>query len=411
MSKLRRQIYLLVILIALIALPLLSAAQSSPQDDPRRKQAFDFYEQGNMVEAMPLLEQLAAAYPTDIPIHERWAFSTMAYCATLKDPTERVKVRARARKLAVEAQKLGDNSPLLQVILELPEDGSEKPMSDRKEVDEAMQAGEAEFVHGNYDKARENYLRALLLDPNEYEAALFTGDVYFRQRVYGSAGEWFSRAIQINPDRETAYRYWGDALAAMGKIDDARSKYIEAVIAEPYDRKPWQALSAWAQHTQTTLHWVKLNDKSEVTAKDAKNVTVTIDNSLKSGDPNGEAWITYGMGRAGWRGDRFKKEFPNETQYRHSLKEESDSLHLMLTVLKEDKNFKRQERDLDPSILDLIKIEDAGFLDPFVLLNRVDSGIAQDYPVYRAAHREKIRQYLDQFVVPQTPAPTSPEAR
>jgi tetratricopeptide (TPR) repeat protein len=396
--------FFVVVAIPLLFLP--CPAQTSFQDDPQRRHAFELYEQGNMVEAMPLLEQLAATYPTDISIHERWAYSTMAYAATLKDPMERVKVRVRARKLAVEAQKLGDNSPLLQVILELPEDGSEAKMSDRKEVDEAMQAGEAEFVHGNYDKARENYLRALLLDPNDYEAALFTGDVYFKQHVYGSAGEWFSRAIQIDPNRETAYRYWGDALAAMGKVDDARTKYIEAVIANPYDRKPWQALDAWSQHTKTTLHWVKLNDRSQVSAKDEKNITLTIDNNFKDDDPNEVAWVAYGLVRAGWRGDRFKKEFPNEPQYRRTLREESDSLDSMVKVLKEDKVLKKKSKDLDPSLLDLIKIDDSGFLAPFVLLNRVDTGIAQDYPAYRSANRDKIRQYLDQFVVPKTPPGT-----
>jgi tetratricopeptide (TPR) repeat protein len=391
-----------------VAIPLLflqCLAQSSSQDDPQRRHAFELYEQGNMVEAMPLLEQLAATYPTDIPIHERWAYSTMAYAATLKDPAERVKIRVRARKLAVEAQKLGDNSPLLQVILELPEDGSEAKMSDRKEVDEAMQAGEAEFVHGNYDKARENYLRALLLDPNDYEAALFTGDVYFKQHVYGSAAEWFSRAIQIDPNRETAYRYWGDALAAMGKVDDARTKYIEAVIANPYDRKPWQALASWSQNTKTAIHWVKLNDRVKVTSE-GQNVQVTLDETLKKDNPNGLAWMAYGTSCADWRGERFKKEFSHEPQYRRTMKEESSSLDLMITVLKEQKDFQQIKSGLDPSLLDLIKIDDSGFLDPFVLLNRVDSGIAQDYPAYRSANRDKIRQYLDQFVVPKTPPQT-----
>jgi hypothetical protein len=39
------------------------------------------------------------------------------------------------------------------------------------------------------------------------------------------------------------------------------------------------------------------------------------------------------------------------------------------------------------------------------LLNRADSGIAQDYPAYRAANRENVRRYLDEFVVPKTPVP------
>jgi hypothetical protein len=51
----------------------------------------------------------------------------------------------------------------------------------------------------------------------------------------------------------------------------------------------------------------------------------------------------------------------------------------------------------------LANIQKAGFLEPFVLLNRADDGIAQDYPAYRDANREKVRRYLDEFVVPKTP--------
>jgi hypothetical protein len=53
----------------------------------------------------------------------------------------------------------------------------------------------------------------------------------------------------------------------------------------------------------------------------------------------------------------------------------------------------------------LIKIEKAGFLEPFVLLNRADNGIVRDYVGYRAANRERIRLYLDQIVIPQPPSP------
>jgi hypothetical protein len=45
----------------------------------------------------------------------------------------------------------------------------------------------------------------------------------------------------------------------------------------------------------------------------------------------------------------------------------------------------------------------AGLLEPFVLLNRADNDITQDYNDYRAANRDKLRRYLDEFVVPKTP--------
>jgi len=77
----------------------------------------------------------------------------------------------------------------------------------------------------------------------------------------------------------------------------------------------------------------------------------------------------------------------------------------MITVLKEQKNYKKILKELDPSLQSLIKIQEAGFLDPFVVLNRADAEIAQDYESYRATNRDKIRRYLDEFVVPKTPSP------
>jgi tetratricopeptide (TPR) repeat protein len=385
------------------------APEKAVKEDPARQHAIELYSQGKFVDAMPLFEALAAEHPSDVVVREAWAWCVFQYAGTLPDPQQRKRVRVRARTIAVEAKGLGDNSQLLQLMLEQPEDGgSEVAFSDSKEVDNTMKAAEADFSRGDLDKAREGYTRALLMDPKNYEAALFIGDVYFKQYVYGSAGEWFARAIQIDPNRETAYRYWGDALVALGNEDDARSKFIEGIIADPYTRRSWTGLQNWLQRNKVELNNVHLKDGAGVTRKDEKNISVTIDdNSLtKKDDPNGLAWMTYGMSRASWQGDRFKKEFPNEPKYRRTLKEESDSLGVMITVLKEQKNYQKKLKDLDPSLQALIKIQEAGFLDPFVLLNRADAGIAQDYPAYRATNRDTIRRYLDEFVVPKTPAST-----
>jgi hypothetical protein len=77
----------------------------------------------------------------------------------------------------------------------------------------------------------------------------------------------------------------------------------------------------------------------------------------------------------------------------------------MLTVLKEQKEFKKHPNKVDPALLEMVKIQDAGFMEPFVLLNRADNDIAQDYPAYRAANRDKVRTYLDAFVIPKASTP------
>jgi len=383
--------------------------QPAAKSDPERDHAHELFMSGKFVDAMPLLEKLAADRPSDAAVKEWWAFSMMAYASTLSDPELRKKARARARKIGFEAKQLGDNSNLLQVVLEVPEDGAESAFSNRKDVDDAMKAAEADFSRGDLDKARQGYLQALLLDPGNYEAALFIGDVYFKQHLNGSAGEWFARVAQINPDRETAYRYWGDALWDLGKSAEAREKYILAIVAEPYNRRSLVGLNQWAGRVKVALNWVRLQDKSAVTQPDEKTTNITLDNSLgtKKDDPNLTAWTSYAIGRASWRGDKFKKEFPNEAKYRRTMREEADSLHLMVTVLTEQKDFERKKKDLDPSLLQLIAIDHAGFLEPFALLNRGDDEIAQDYAAYRAANRDKIYRYFDEFVVPKAPQPVA----
>lgn len=394
-------VFLLSLLTSRIAL-----SQDPGKMDPDAPRAEELYRQGKMVEAMPLYEKLAAEYPNDAGVLERWGSATLSSAQTIADPEARKKARLRARSIFLKAKELGDNSNLLQTVLaSIPEDGSIGAFSDRKEVDQAMQAAEADFVRGNLDQAREGYIHALLLDPNLYAAALFAGDSYFKQKQPGSAGEWFARAIQIDPNRETAHRYWGDALLSMGKADQARTEFIRAVIAEPYNRNSWMGLGQWADHEHVKLTILHLEDKSAITTAGA-NTTITLDSSLlgnKKDDPTLGAWIVYGGSRALWR-EKFQKEFPHEASYRHSLQEESDSLHTMVsTISRRQKSQAGAEPELDSSLALLVKIDQAGMLDSFVLLNRADAGIAQDYSAYRAAHRDRLDRYMDEFVVPKTP--------
>ena len=408
----RKALVLAAFLIGLLG-PLAVAEDSAnpPKPDPEREHAFELYDQGKMVEAMPLLEELAAANPKDATVAERWGAAVLSYAQTLTDPELRKKARVRSRTILLKAKELGNNSYLVQTLLGMvPEDGTEAKFSDRTEVDQAMQQAEADFARGDYDKAREGYLRALLLDPNMYYAALFTGDVFFKQDKPGFAGEWYARAIQINPNQETAYRYWGDALFKAGQSDAARGKFIDAIVAEPYNRNAWMGVSQWADRNHLKLTYLRLEDKGSVETKDGK-IKINVDPSMGKDDPEGIGWMAYNMKRALWQGDEFKKNFPNETKYRRTLREEAECLHSMVLVLSEVGESKKKEgKDfpLDEPLTLLTKIDQAGLIEPFVLINRADNEIAQDYPPYREGNREKIRSYLDQFVVPKTPEKAAP---
>jgi hypothetical protein len=75
------------------------------------------------------------------------------------------------------------------------------------------------------------------------------------------------------------------------------------------------------------------------------------------------------------------------------------------SAVREDlKKGKLKTKNLDPGIALLLKLSDSDLLHAHILIDRVDAGIAKDYGSYREKNRDKIRRYLDEYVVPQLSA-------
>lgn len=379
----------------LLALSVAIAAQ-----DDERSRAFQLYKDGKHIEAMPLFEKLAIANPKDRDVIEALGLMVATQTAYQKDPETRKQARIRGRELLLRAQSLGSNSALVKWMLEtvVPEGGGDNSsFSPKKEVDDAMREGEAAFVKADFPKAIEMYQRALLLDPKIYEAPLFIGDVYFKTGEHTKAGEWYGRAIAMDPDRETAYRYWGDSLMKQGRFTEAGEKFVEAYLADPYSRLSRAGFLNWGDKAHLELAHPAVNVPTDVTSKD-KNTTITIDESiLKKNDKSGApaAWMAYGIIRASWQTE-FVKQYPNEKQYRHSLKEEAAALRGALEAVK---NQKLDPKSIDPSLQVLQKLESEGLLESFVLLALPDAGIAQDFREYRKGNLEKLRRYVKTYVL------------
>jgi tetratricopeptide (TPR) repeat protein len=354
------------------------------------------------------LEKVVAQYPRDVRAHEALGVALLSRADTLSDPAERKAERVHARNELLRARELGDDSDLCKALLAgIPEDGSETAFSAREEVDRAMQRGEAAFANGDWDTAIKEYSHALELDPKLYLAAVDIGDTYFRLKEMNKAGEWFDKAIGIDPNQEIAYRYWGDALLSQGKMKEAREKYIQGVVAYPYKggSGSWGGLHNWVSRNKVQLKDISIR-LPQAPDKNAKGETViTIDPSTldKKGDSGiGAAWMAYSMERALWRGEKFAKEYPQENTYRHTLKEEAAALSVTAAVFNELQR-KKKAASPDPSLLLLSQLKADGLLESYVLLIKPDAEIARDYRAYQAAHRDKLIQLLDRYVVPPTP--------
>ena len=361
----------------------------------KREKAENFLRQGKRLEALPLLEELVKMNPKDDAMLVALASSLVDHAATLSDQESAGKERLRARDLLDKAWDLGNASTLAmnlsQLLRQLPESGAIK-FSDNPQVEQVIRAGEAAFSRRDFDEALRNYSNALELEPTNYSAVLFTANTYDKQNGWAKGAEWYERAIQLEPNVETAYRYYADMLAKQGDLAKARIMLIHAAVAEPYNRMVWRELHAWATLSHTRINEIYISVPIEEKDKQAL------------GTPDvARVWRTYHAVRADWQqGGEFQKHFPAEKEYRHSLPEESEALTAAARVLMQIQPDGKVTELVtsDQSISVLMRLCQAGLIEPYVLFSLGDAGIAEDYDSYRAKSRPRLEEYMDKFVVP-----------
>jgi Flp pilus assembly protein TadD len=383
-----------------------ASAKPATPDQEKRQKAVTLFNQGKRLEALPLLQDLAQKNPQDAELLVDLGAALIEHAATLTDQDAAAKERLRAKDLLQKAWEFGAFSPLAenlrQLLRELPADGAIR-FSDNPAVERAMDAGEAAFARRDFDTALIDYAKALALEPTNYSAALFTANTYDRKTDFAQASQWYARAIRLNPDIETAFRYYADMLAKQGDMAKARSMLIHAAVAEPYNKIVWREIRAWALINNTAFNLVYL--PMPLIAKDGSIETA----HAAAGQPPQllSAWQVYHAVIAQWRtGGEFERRFPQEAAYRHSLPEESEALTAAARVLQTFKQDKKSAQWMTGNTVAglLLKLYEAGVIEPYVLFSLGDDGIARDYKAYRTANRAKLEAYMDQFVMPPAPA-------
>ena len=370
-----------------------TSAQTAASTD--RQQALDLVKEQKLVEALPILEKIAPTAPDDVEIHEGLIMALMANSAAEKAPAAQAAIYNRVRGIALRFSSKGKATPLFTRVLEIfPQDVDTSvaaPPKDASPAERALMEGEEAFNKGDFKAALAGYGKAEKLDPKLYEAPLYSGDVYWKMQDVTKAGEAYARAIAIDPDRDTAYRYWGNVLMSSDKMAEAREKLIDAVVAQPYQRATWSFLGNWAEKNNVKLAHPRVVIPNSVSTEKGKT-TITIDPKTLTADDGSSYWLAYSGQKALWMNEKFAKEFPKETKYRHTLREEADCLRLVATIAADKKNI------LDVSITNLVKLEKEGLLEAFILFSMADQGISEDYSFYRKNNRDKLRKYLMDYV-------------
>lgn len=396
---------LTILLLCLIAGAETTLVKSQDQESlaDLKKRVGVLIEQTKYTEAAPLLEKIVAAEPNDAENHYYLGAALLGVSANTKEDTAQRNLRKRARAEFIKAKELGSNYTNIDAMIQsIPADGGASPeFSNNAKAAKLMEDGEAAYTRGNMDDAFNSYQKALALDPTLYYAALFSGDVMMQKNDFAQAEIWYKRAIGIDPLKETAYRYSASPLMKEQKFDEALKRYVEAFITEPYNRFTTGGLLQWAQATNKTLAHPRIDVPTNVKFDEKGDAKIDLDaGALLGGKDDGSfAWIAYGTTRSLWRKEKFAKAYPKETSYRHSLAEEADALRSVLKVAAETKSTSSNKTpQLSPSLQILKRLDDEGLLEAYILLARVDEGIALDHPDYLKTNRDKLRRYVMDYV-------------
>jgi tetratricopeptide (TPR) repeat protein len=374
----------------------LNVAVNAQTNDELRQKVADLIEANKHIEALPLLEKLAASDPNDANIQYHLGFAYLNKATAATDETEGKQFRIKSRESFLKAKLLGKQGLLLDSMIEsLSPDGSKKgQFSFNAEAEKLMGEAESFFAQGEMDKALEKYQKALTLDPKIYYAALFSGDVYMQKVKYDLAETWYQKAIAIDPFIETAYRYSATPLMKQGKTEQARDRYIESYITSPYSKLALSGLVQWGQATKTQLSHPRIDIPKTTVGEDGKlNITINV-NPLA--DDGLMGWISYSAVRTEWKDKKFKETFPKDLKYRHTLQEEVEALRSVVSM---GATMKGKNAKLNPQIETIAKLDKEGLLESYILLAIADNGISQDHFVYLKNNREKLRQYVLKYVI------------
>ena len=154
------RLMLMIFFLATFSQPVALRGQTDESVAEWKRKAADLTKQQKYTEALPILEKLAVAEPSNAETHFYLGFALIARANVTKDATARRELRARARKAFIKSKELGIEEPVVDALIQgLPEDGSEgKVFSHNPEANKLMTEAEAFFSQGKLDGALANFL-------------------------------------------------------------------------------------------------------------------------------------------------------------------------------------------------------------------------------------------------------------
>ena len=123
--------------------------------------------------------------------------------------------------------------PPLPVPVEIPSEA--EPAVETATVESMGMEGIAAFQKGNFDGAREAYLRVLKIEPNNLPALVNLGTVEYRLGNFDESERLLRRSLQIKADNPTAWLNLGILYLDRKEFMRALAAVAQAVVYAPKD--------------------------------------------------------------------------------------------------------------------------------------------------------------------------------
>jgi len=132
-----------------------------------------------------------------------------------------------------------------------------------------IQRGYQYVQKGEFDKAIEEYNKAILIDPNYINAYIDRGNVYAAKLDFQKAISDFNKVLAINPNSNAAYNGRGTAYFELKVFDKALADYNEALRLFPENREVLYNRSSL--YYKMGKYSEALNDTDKLLALDPNN--------------------------------------------------------------------------------------------------------------------------------------------
>lgn len=219
----------------------------------------------------------------------------------------------------------------------------------------ALQKAEPLFQEKAYDSARAIYETALVEDPGCYLLALNAGDCHLLSGKADRALHFYDQAIKLNPADFHGYWFRGSALVTLGRAEEARVAYSQALALSPRQPNLLTAIKSKANELGIDVRDEPFQP-SATADLDGNGVTVyTVDRSH---------WWIYGVCRGIWLAEESHRlQMTGEARHHWTNTEDLECLGALLAQYKSSRDAEETapEQQLDM----LLDVRDSHLLNGF----------------------------------------------